>query len=298
MLTGAASRSVRAGRRPATRPAASPARAAPARSPGSCGRARPAAPGRCSGRRRAGRRLAGREQVDHAGLDLVPMLKRLAARGTPSAARLAAHHVGHVHVVAGLRAVAEDQRRLAREQLAEEDRDHAGLAVRILARPVDVAVAERDVARPVEPVGQRQVLLGAELARCRRAPSARAASSRPRGSCRPRRRARRRSTRTRPGRRAAARPRAPRSCPSTLTSASNTGIVDRDADVGLRGQVEDRLRAAPRQTGRRPPRGRARRPRRARAPAGTRSRLPAGEVVDHGHLGRRAPAARRRRAIR
>src|SRR3954471_21080313 len=43
-----------------------------------------------------------------------------------------------IDVVARLRAVTEDQRTLAVEQPAREDRDHARLAVRILARAVHV----------------------------------------------------------------------------------------------------------------------------------------------------------------
>ena len=51
----------------------------------------------------------------------------------------------------------------ALEQLAAEDRDHAGLAQRVLARPVDVAVAERDGREAVQAREQGAVVLGAEL---------------------------------------------------------------------------------------------------------------------------------------
>ena len=60
-------------------------------------------------------------------------------------------------------AVAEDLRPSAVEQLAAEDRDHPGLAERVLARAVDVAVAQRDGRQPVQAGEQRAVVLGAEL---------------------------------------------------------------------------------------------------------------------------------------
>ena len=56
-------------------------------------------------------------------------------------------------------------RLLAPRECAEEDRHHARLPVRVLARPVDVPVAERDVGRLVEPVVRAQVLLPRELRR-------------------------------------------------------------------------------------------------------------------------------------
>jgi len=73
--------------------------------------------------------------------------------------------ISHVHVVAGLEPVAEDARLLAACERAEEDRDDARLAVRILPRPVHVAVAEGDVPRLVKPVVRAQVLLPSELRR-------------------------------------------------------------------------------------------------------------------------------------
>ena len=71
--------------------------------------------------------------------------------------------VADVDVVARLAAVAEDPRLLASQSGAEEDRDDARLAVRVLARPVDVSVAERDVVQAVQPVERPQVLLAREL---------------------------------------------------------------------------------------------------------------------------------------
>ena len=54
---------------------------------------------------------------------------------------------------------------LAAGERAEEDRDHARLAVRILARPVHVGVAQGDVDRPVQAVVRAQVLLAGQLGR-------------------------------------------------------------------------------------------------------------------------------------
>ena len=60
------------------------------------------------------------------------------------AADVGAHDVVHVHVVAGLRPVAVDDRRGARDQMHCEDGDDTCLTVRILARTVDVGVAQGD----------------------------------------------------------------------------------------------------------------------------------------------------------
>ena len=77
---------------------------------------------------------------------------------------IAADEIADVDVVARLLAVAEDLRRLALAQLAAEDRDDARLAVRVLARAVDVAEAQRHRRKPVEAVVEAEVALGAELA--------------------------------------------------------------------------------------------------------------------------------------
>jgi tetratricopeptide (TPR) repeat protein len=101
-------------------------------------------------------------QVQHGHLLAAPDVER-AAGGGIRGAQVGVHHVAHEHVVAGLQAVAEDRRRSALEQLAAEDGDHARLAERVLARPVDVAVAQRDRAEPVHAREQVAVALGAEL---------------------------------------------------------------------------------------------------------------------------------------
>ncbi len=74
-----------------------------------------------------------------------------------------AHDVADVDVVARLGAVAVDRRLLAGLQLAAEDRDHARLAQRVLAGPIDVAQPHRRAAQAVQPPEQADVALGAEL---------------------------------------------------------------------------------------------------------------------------------------
>ena len=54
---------------------------------------------------------------------------------------------------------------LARGDAPEEDRDYAGLAVRVLPRPVDVRVPKGHVLCPVQAVVGAEVLLGRELRR-------------------------------------------------------------------------------------------------------------------------------------
>ncbi len=134
--------------------------------------------------------------------------------------------------------------RPARPQQAAEDRDHPGLAERVLARPVDVAEPQGDPGEPVEALVERQVALGGELAlavgghrRDRRAPR-RAAAACPRPRRRSRRRWRRSTTRRRRAARAAS---STLAVPPTLIEASKAGSCDRLADVDLGGEVEDRL---------------------------------------------------------
>jgi hypothetical protein len=86
------------------------------------------------------------------------------ARGTGSRrAQVRVDDVVDVDVVACLLAVSEDRGPAAVQHLAAEDRDHAGLAERVLPRAVDVAVAERDGRESVETGEDLAVLLGAEL---------------------------------------------------------------------------------------------------------------------------------------
>src|SRR5690606_18956360 len=73
-------------------------------------------------------------------------------------------HIPHVHVVAALAAVAEDARLLAPAEGVAEDRDHARLAVGVLARAVDVAEAKRRPRHHPGPAIQPDVALRRELA--------------------------------------------------------------------------------------------------------------------------------------
>src|SRR4051794_12795262 len=102
------------------------------------------------------------DDVEHRLLLAEPDVDRPVGVGL-GGAEVRVHHVGHVHVVARLLAVAEDRAGLALEQLAAEDRDHAGLAERVLSRAVDVPVTKRHRREAVQPVEDLAVLLGAEL---------------------------------------------------------------------------------------------------------------------------------------
>ena len=72
--------------------------------------------------------------------------------------------VADVDEVAGLRPVAVDRRCPAGEHLIPEDRDHAGVAFRVLAGPVHVAVPQRDHIEPAGPPEPVAVLLRGPLA--------------------------------------------------------------------------------------------------------------------------------------
>ena len=68
-------------------------------------------------------------------------------------------------------------------QPAAEDRDHARLAERVLARAVDVAEPQADPGEAVEPLVERQVALGRRTCSGRRGRAARSARPRRSGSC-------------------------------------------------------------------------------------------------------------------
>src|SRR5829696_907720 len=76
-------------------------------------------------------------------------------------AQVGIHHVVHKDVVARLLAASEDRGPATVEDLPAEDRDHAGLAERVLARAVDVAVAQRHRGESVQAGEDLAVLLGA-----------------------------------------------------------------------------------------------------------------------------------------
>ncbi len=75
-----------------------------------------------------------------------------------------ADDVAHVDVVAGLAAVAVDRDELPAEHLPDEDGDHPRLAVRVLAGPVDVGVAQRDEGQAVLGLVEEGVQLARPLA--------------------------------------------------------------------------------------------------------------------------------------
>jgi hypothetical protein len=97
------------------------------------------------------RRLAARRHVERSG------------RRRASGREEGGHGVVHVHVVARLAAVAEHGDRLAGGDGALEERDDARLAVRILARPVDVGHAQGERREAVVAGVEGQVGLGRRL---------------------------------------------------------------------------------------------------------------------------------------
>ncbi len=109
----------------------------------------------------AGDAPADVEEVEHGGGD--PRADVEDARRPLQRGQRHRSDVADVDVVPLLRAVAEDVRRLPAREPPEEDGDDTRLAVRVLARPEDVAVAERRVLAPVEAVVGREVLLPREL---------------------------------------------------------------------------------------------------------------------------------------
>src|SRR5262249_49863691 len=91
--------------------------------------------------RAAGNVLQPRGQPVPVGLDAGADVDRPPRVG-PEREQAHARDVAHVDVVARLRAVAVHRDRLVPQHAAAEDRDDPGLAVRVLARPVHVRVAE------------------------------------------------------------------------------------------------------------------------------------------------------------
>src|SRR5713226_968454 len=101
------------------------------------------------------------ELVD-AGLDSGPDVES-ARHGAFERGDVGPHHVGDIDVVASLSAVAIYRHRAALENAPAENRDHAGLTMRILARAVDVRVAKCDVIDPILRAVKKQVLLRRQL---------------------------------------------------------------------------------------------------------------------------------------
>src|SRR5437762_4408535 len=94
--------------------------------------------------------LQDRDQVEHAGLPAGPDVDRAADVAPVRCGEVRRDDVADEHVVARLAAVAVDRRAPAVHQPAAEDGDDAGLAERVLAGPVDVAVAQRHGAEAVQ----------------------------------------------------------------------------------------------------------------------------------------------------
>ena len=158
---------------------------------GRCAGALRDAPARSRVELRARDSLAQLEQLDDGGL--TPGAHVVDAAVVRPRGHGRAGDVADVDVVARLRAVAEDLRRLAGEQPLEEDRDDARLAVRVLPRAVHVPVPQRRRARPVEPVVRRRGTPPPRASTSRTARSAGAANPRA-PAARTRRRWRRRSS--------------------------------------------------------------------------------------------------------
>jgi hypothetical protein len=90
-------------------------------------------------------------------------MRRCSTRSSVGRDHARAHDVLDEHVVARLAPVAVHRRLAAGLQLAAEDRDHARLAERVLARPVHVAEPQADRRQPVQAPPQRQVSLAGVL---------------------------------------------------------------------------------------------------------------------------------------
>src|SRR6476619_2221758 len=102
-------------------------------------------------------------ELEHVGLDPAADVDR-SARLRLGCGKCGRNHVPYIYVVAGLLAVAEHGRPSAGAQATAEDRDHARLAERVLARSIDVAQPQAHAGEAVETFVERQVALGGELA--------------------------------------------------------------------------------------------------------------------------------------
>src|SRR3954469_11403728 len=111
------------------------------------------------------RLLQDRDQIQHARLRAGADVDRAADIRVLRRHEVRRDDIAHVDVVARLAAVTVDPGAPALHQPAAEDRDHASLAERVLARAVDVPIAQRDGAHAVQARVEVAVLLGAELAR-------------------------------------------------------------------------------------------------------------------------------------
>ena len=172
---------------------------------------------------RAGRVLAGGEQLEDVGLGLRADVERLLGAGVVERGEVGADDVADVDVVAGLAAVAEDasasRRRAAcrRRSRPRPPRRAGPGAARTRCRSAGRRV------RPVEPVEELEVVLAAELEMPYGDIGRAGGRLRRRDPVRPRRRSRRRSTRRRPAAPVVRAASSTSAVPRTLTSASSRG---------------------------------------------------------------------------
>ena len=145
--------------------APSPAPRGPARGRRRCGAPPPGARGACSSANGSPVAELPQDGCELRHGRLAPGADVAGPRPRESGGReVGGHDVADVDVVAGLQAVAERQRRAALDELAAEDRHHPALAVRVLARAVDVRVAQGGHREPVQAAVEAAVALGRVLA--------------------------------------------------------------------------------------------------------------------------------------
>src|SRR5208282_5691747 len=102
-------------------------------------------------------------EIVHVGLDAGADVERDSRRARFRRRDHGPHHVADVNVVARLGAVAINRHGLAVEDSSAEDRNYAGFAVRILARAVYVAEAQRQVVDSILDLVKKQIGFGRQL---------------------------------------------------------------------------------------------------------------------------------------
>ncbi len=117
----------------------------------------------------AGPGLQRRRKFEHRGLDAGSdvvgshvELRRLGELRF-GGGEIGARHVAGVHIVARLHPFTEHRQRFSLEDAVAEDRDHAGFAVRILSRAVDVGVAQGNGVEAVDAGVIPEVVLHRQL---------------------------------------------------------------------------------------------------------------------------------------
>src|SRR5918992_1325625 len=131
---------------------------------GCCGGGIDRAPGELTGPERleprldlgAGRALEALEDLQHRDLAATAEVEGAGDLGVREH-REGPGDVFDMDIVAGGRPVAVEDGRLSQEEALAKDRDHAGLAVRVLPGPVDVAEPEHDVGYTMEALQRRDI---------------------------------------------------------------------------------------------------------------------------------------------